>query len=103
MLQLDTPLVKSMVNICPSLIFGDYAEDNVHILQSSTLRLLDEEYDESAVSNAEDAKHDEGSPADMVDSSRRNFGDDKVKQPLGGGCKTNAIFTEAGGEDLDQC
>lgn len=91
-LQLDA-LVEHMLDVCLALVLADEAEQHVHVLQRATLGLLDEEDDKGAHSAAEASKHDECTPANVVDGRRRDLGNDKVEQPLGCGGETDAVFT----------
>lgn len=89
-----------MLHVCLSLVLTNEAKQNVHVLKSAALSLLDKKDDKRQHAAAEAAKHDECAPADVVDGSGRDFRDDKVEQPLRGGGETDTVFTETCREDL---
>lgn len=70
------------------------AEQNVHILKGLALCLPNEEEGEDAVCEAEDAEHDEGLPAKVVDGVRCEFRDNEVEEPLGGRGQADSIGSE---------
>lgn len=84
-------LVQSVLNIRTTLFLSDRTEDQVHLFQGPALGFLHEESDEDPIGSAEDTEHDEGLPANAVDGTRSNLGNDKVEQPLGGGSKTDTV------------
>lgn len=89
-----------MLHVRLSLVLTDEAKQNVHVLESAALGLLDKEDDKRQHAAAEAAKHDECAPADVVDGSRGDFCNDKVEEPLRGGGETDTVLTETCREDL---
>ena len=92
--------MQDLLDIRATLGLVDRAEQHVHVFQTTALGLLKEEKHKHAHGHAEDAKHQEGSPADVVDGTRGDLRDDKVEEPLRSRANTNAVGTEARGENL---
>lgn len=84
-------LVQSVLNIRTTLFLGNRTEDQVHLFQGPALGFLHEESDEDSIGSAEDTEHDEGLPANAVDSTRGDLGNDKVEQPLSGSPETDTV------------
>lgn len=89
-----------MLHVRLSLVLTNEAKQDVHVLESAALGLLDKEDDKRQHAAAEAAKHDERAPADVVDGSGCDFRNDKVEQPLRGGGETDTVLTETCREDL---
>lgn len=94
--------MKNVFHVSSALLLGNLAKQDVHVLQRAALGLFEEEEHKGAHGHTEDAKHDEGLPADVVDSRRRDFGNDKVEQPLRGGSKSDTVLAKTGREDLER-
>lgn len=92
--------MQDLLDIGAPLRVVDRAEQDVHVLQTAVLGLLHEDQHKDAHGQAEDAEHQEGPPPDVVDRRRGDLRDDEVKQPLGGSADSDAVRTEARGEDL---
>lgn len=93
-------LVKDLLDIGAALRLVDRAKQDVHVLQTAVLGLLHEDKHKHAHGQAEDAEHQEGPPPDVVDRRWGDLRDDEVEEPLRGGADSDAIRTEACGEDL---
>lgn len=93
-------LVKHLLHIRRSLRLIHTSKQDIHILQTATLGLLDEESHKYAHGETKDAKHEESAPADVVDGVGGDFGDDEVEEPLGCGGEADAVCAETGWEDL---
>lgn len=93
-------LVKHLLHICRSLRLIHTSKQDIHILQTSALGLLDEESYEYAHGETEDAEHEECAPADVVDGIWGDFRDDEVEEPLGCSGEADAVCAETGWEDL---
>lgn len=84
-------LLQSRFHISLSLYFIDSPKHKVHLLQGLPLGLLQEEGDEKAHASAEASEHDESLPADGVDGTRCDLGNDEVEEPLGGSSEADTI------------
>jgi hypothetical protein len=95
-------LVQGVLDIGTSLLLIDSTEDEIHLLEGAALGLFEENDHKDAHGEAEDAEHEESSPANLVDGARGDFGDDEVEQPLGGCTEADTIGTETSWEDLER-
>jgi hypothetical protein len=93
-------LLQGVLNVSTSLLLINGTEDEIHLFQGPALGFLKEDQYEHTHGKAEDAKHEECSPADLVDCTGSNFGDNKVEKPLCGCSEANTVSTKAGWEDL---
>lgn len=84
-------LVHGMFHRSTAVGLIDSTEENVHILKTAALGLLGEDNDEDTHGNAEDTKHEECAPADVVDGFGGDFSDDETPEPLGCGCQTDTV------------
>lgn len=84
-------LVHSMFHRSTAVRLVDSAEEDVHVLETAALGLLGENDDEDTHGNAEDTKHEESPPANVVDSFGGDFGDDETPEPLGCGCQADTV------------
>jgi hypothetical protein len=62
----DNALMEHPLDVHGSLIRVDSAKENIHILKTPSLRLLDEEENPNTHANAENPKHEECTPFDVV-------------------------------------
>lgn len=58
-------------------------KDDINLLEGQLLSLWNKDPDEDRHRQAEDGEHKECLPSNTVNGGRRNFGDDKVEEPLG--------------------
>lgn len=93
-------LVQHLFHIRGSLRLIYTSEQDIHILQTSSLCLLDEESREDAHGAAKDAEHEECAPTDVIDGVGGDFGDDEIEEPLCCGSEADAVCAETGWEDL---
>jgi hypothetical protein len=96
-------LLQDLLDIGTTLSLVDGPEQDVHVLQTAALRFLDEEQHEHSHGQAEDAKHEKGSPSDVVDRAGGDFRDDEVEEPLRSRSGADTVRSEAGRKDLDDC
>jgi len=92
--------MKHTLHISSTHISIHSPEKDLHILESPAFGLLDEEVDKDKVGSAEDAKHEEDAPANVVDGAGCHVGDGEIEEPLGGGCHTHTVGSETRWEDL---
>lgn len=93
-------LLQGVFHISASLLLINSTENEIHLLQGSALGLFEEYDDEDTHGKAEDGKHEESLPANLIDSTRGNLSDDKIEQPLCGGTETNTVGAKTSWEDL---
>lgn len=96
----DMRLVQHLFHIRRSLRLIHTSEQDIHILQTSSLCFLDEKSHEDAHGAAEDSEHEECAPTDVIDGVGGDFGDDEVEKPLRCGGESDAVCAETGWEDL---
>lgn len=84
-------LVQGVLHIRTALLLSNATEDQVHFLQGPALGFLHEDGHKDTHGSAEDTKHDEGLPANVVDGIGGDLGDDEVEQPLRGSAKTDTV------------
>lgn len=96
----DLSFMQCVFHISASLLLIDSTENEIHLLQGPALSFFEEYNDESSHGKAEDSKHEESLPANLVDSARGNFSDDEVEHPLRGGTKTDTVGAKTSWEDL---
>lgn len=89
--MLHLVLVQGVLHIRPALFLSNATEDQVHFLQSPALGFLHEDGHKYTHGSAEDTEHDEGLPANAVDGTGGDLGDDEVEQPLSGSAKTDTV------------
>lgn len=95
-------LVHHSIDISSALLLVDGPEDDVHVLQTTTLGLLDEEEHPYTHSEAKATKHDESLPADVRYSVWCDLRNDEVKQPLSSSTHTHTIGSQTCREDLGE-
>lgn len=95
-------LLQGVLHISTSLQLIDSTENEIHILQGPALSLFEEYDDKDTHGKAEDAKHEESLPANLIDSTRGDLSDDKVEQPLRGGTETDTVRAKTSWEDLSE-
>lgn len=93
-------LLQHALNILSSPSRINSAEQDIHILKTASLGLLDEEEGEDTHGQTENTKHQERPPSDVVDGSWCDLGDNEVEEPLCRCGQTNTVGSETGGEDL---
>lgn len=93
-------LLQGVFHISTSLLLINSTENEIHLLQGSAFGLFEEYDDEDTHGKAEDAKHEESLPANLIDSTRGNLSDDEVEQPLCGGTETDTVGAKTSWEDL---
>lgn len=97
-------LLQGVFDISESLLLINSTENEVHLLQGPALCLFEEYDDEDTHGKAEDAKHEEGFPAYLIDSAGGNLSDDEVEQPLRGGSEPDTVGAQTSWENLsEQC
>lgn len=89
--MLNVVFVQSVLHIRTTLFLSNGTEDKVHLFQGPALGFFHEKSDKDSISSAEDAEHDEGLPANAVDSTGSDLGNDKVEQPLSGSSETDTV------------
>lgn len=102
LLMHNLSLLQGVFDISTSLLLINSTENEVHLFQGPALGLFEEHDDEDTHGKAEDAKHEEGFPANLIDSARGNLGDDEVEQPLCGGSETDTVGAKTSWEDLSE-
>lgn len=95
-------LLQGVFDISASLLLINSTENEIHLLQGPALGLFEEYDDEDTHGKAEDAKHEEGLPANLIDSARGNLSDNEVEQPLCSGSETNTVGAKTGWENLSE-
>ena len=89
--MLNIVLVQSVLHIGTTLFLSNGTKDEVHLFQGPALGFFHENNDKDSISSAEDAEHDEGLPANAVDSTGSDLGDDEVEQPLSSSSETDTV------------
>lgn len=95
-------LLQGVFHISASLLLINSTEDEIHFLQGPAFGLFEEYDDEGTHGKAEDAKHKESFPANLIDSTRGNFRNDEVEQPLCGGTEADTVGAKTSWEDLSE-
>lgn len=98
----DLRLLESVFNISTPLLLVNSPENEIHLFQGPAFGFLEEDHHENAHGSAENAKHEEGPPPNLVYVMRSDLGDDKVEQPLCGCSKANTIGAKTSGEYLKE-
>jgi hypothetical protein len=75
----DLGFMQCVFHISSSLLFINSTKNEIHLLQGPALSFFEEYNDEGSHGKAEDSKHEESLPANLVDSARGNLSDDEVK------------------------
>lgn len=99
-LVLEPTLAQHLLNIRSPLRSIDIAEQDVHILQTAALGLLDKHEHKHAHGDTEHAKHEECPPADVVHRTRRDLSDDEIEEPLRRGAEADTVGSQPSGKDL---
>lgn len=72
-------LCHSQLDIFSSLLSCDSSKQDIHLFQTASSCIREENQDEGSHGGAEASEHDKGAPANAVDSCRCDFGDDEIE------------------------
>lgn len=75
-------------------------EDDIHLLQTATFRLRDQQGEGAHTEDVDRAEHEEELVSKVSDECRCNLGEDEVEQPLRGTSGGETVVTSASWENI---